>query len=106
MACTSLVVTQPAAWLADLWGRKAIIMPSCLGVAASVVLMALCGALCCQSGPQCSRSRMLVPSALCATGSRRAVTLLHACCILLAAAAPASPGICSRALLRQVDCQC
>lgn len=44
MACTSLVITQPAAWLADRYGRKAIIMPSCLGVAASIILMAVFGA--------------------------------------------------------------
>lgn len=44
MACISLVVTQPAAWIADQWGRKSIIFPASVVLAASVLLMASAGA--------------------------------------------------------------
>ena len=43
MACISLVVTQPAAWVADQWGRKAVIFPASVVLAASVLLMASAG---------------------------------------------------------------
>ena len=40
MAVVSLVGVMPAAWVADHLGRKWTIVPSCLGLAASLLLMA------------------------------------------------------------------
>ena len=40
MAVVSLVGVMQAAWVADHLGRKWTIMPSCLGLAASLLLMA------------------------------------------------------------------
>ncbi len=44
MAVISLVGIMPAAFVADKLGRKWTIVPSCLGLATALVLMALTGA--------------------------------------------------------------
>ena len=100
MAVVSFVGVMPASFVADKLGRKWTIMPSCLGLAGALLLMAFTGSS--EAANQCVRTRRLSDVAfLHVRGQKSAANGSHMSCLRRTPAACClkCPALCQALLL-------